>query len=55
MMINLGYAALFVLLLFALLGAITQMSVALDEADVERFSIWTSIASVIAGLPIFLW
>ena len=54
-MMNLLYVAFFVLLLGALLGAITQMSVALDEADVERFSIWTSIASVIAGIPIFLW
>ena len=52
---NLLYVTFFVLLLGALLGAITQMSIALDEADVERFSIWTSIASVIAGLPIFLW
>jgi SNF family Na+-dependent transporter len=55
-MINfLLYFAFFVLLLFAQLGTMTQMSAALDEADVERFSIWTSIASVIAGLPIFLW
>jgi len=55
-MINfLSYFAFFVLLLFVLLGTMTQMSVALDQADVERFSIWTSIASVIAGLPMFLW
>ncbi len=54
-MINLRYAAFFVLVLAGLLGAIAQMSTALDEADIERFSIWTSIASVIAGLPIFLW
>ena len=51
---NLGYVAFFVLLLVALVEAITQMSVALDEADVERFSIWTSIACVIAGIPTFL-
>jgi hypothetical protein len=55
MMINFQFPVLFVLLLFALLGAITQISVALDEADVERFTIWTSIASVVAGLPMFFW
>ncbi|MBW4685461.1 hypothetical protein [Komarekiella delphini-convector] len=55
MMINLGYVAFFVLLLAALLLAIKQMSVALDEVDIERFTLWTSIASVIAGLPIMLW
>lgn len=54
-MINFLFPALFVLLLFALLGAITQISIALDEADVERFTIWTGIASVVAGLPMFLW
>ena len=54
-MINFQLIALFVLLLFALLGAMTQISVALDEADVERFTIWTSIASVVARLPMFLW
>ncbi len=54
-MINLGYVAFFVLLLAALLLAIKQMSVALDEVDIERFTLWTSIASVIAGLPIMLW
>lgn len=54
-MINLGYAAFFVLLLAALLLAIKQMSIALDEVDLEGFTLWTSIASVIAGLPIMLW
>ncbi len=54
-MINLGYAAFFVLLLAALLLAIKQMSIALDEVDIEGFTLWTSIASVIAGLPIMLW
>ncbi|WP_193198679.1 hypothetical protein [Nostoc sp. MG11] len=54
-MINLGYLAFFVLLLAALLLAIKQMSIALDEVDIEGFTLWTSIASVIAGLPIMLW
>ncbi len=55
MIVNLEYFAFFVLLLIALLLAIKQMSVALDEIDIERFTLWTGIASVIAGLPIILW
>ncbi|MEH2181468.1 hypothetical protein [Nostoc sp.] len=55
MITNLEYLAFFVLLLTALLLAIKQMSVALDELDVERFTLWTGIASVIAGIPIILW
>ncbi|MBN3895094.1 MAG: hypothetical protein V7L14_04455 [Nostoc sp.] len=55
MIINLEYFTFFVLLLAALLLAIRQMSVALDEVDIERFTLWTGIASVIAGLPIILW
>ncbi|HYX13783.1 MAG TPA: hypothetical protein VE944_05315 [Nostoc sp.] len=55
MIVNLEYLAFFVLLLAALLLAIKEMSVALDEVDVERFTLWTGVASVIAGLPIILW
>ncbi|MCC5666718.1 hypothetical protein LC653_23210 [Nostoc sp. CHAB 5784] len=55
MIINLEYFAFFILLLAALLLAIRQMSIALDEVDIERFTLWTGIASVIAGLPIILW
>ncbi|MEH1841769.1 MAG: hypothetical protein V7L20_24235 [Nostoc sp.] len=55
MIVNLEYLVFFVLLLTALLLAIKQMSVALDEIDIERFTLWTGIASVIAGLPIILW
>ncbi|QSJ18071.1 hypothetical protein JYQ62_04305 [Nostoc sp. UHCC 0702] len=54
-MINLRYFAFFVLILAALISAIRQMSVALDEVDIERFTLWTSIASIIAGLPMMLW
>ena len=54
-LMNLTHVAFFVLLLGALLGAISEMTVAVDEADVQSFSIWTSIAFVIAGIPIFLW
>ncbi|BAZ50446.1 hypothetical protein I8748_16965 [Nostoc sp. CENA67] len=52
---NLRYFAFFVLILAALISAIRQMSIALDEVDIERFTLWTSIASVIAGLPMMLW
>ncbi|MEH2247855.1 hypothetical protein [Nostoc sp.] len=55
MLVNLEYLTFFVLLLAALLLAIKQMSVALDEVDIERFTLWTGVASVIAGLPIILW
>ena len=55
MIVNLEYFAFFVLLLIALLLAIKQMSVALDEIDIERFTLWTGIASVIASLPTILW
>ena len=54
MIINLEYLAFFVLLLTSLLLAIKEMSIALDEV-VERFTLWTGVASVIAGLPIILW
>jgi len=54
-MIALKYFAFFVLLLAALLSAIKQMSLALDEGNLERFTLWTSVASFIAGLPIILW
>ncbi|MBW4589855.1 hypothetical protein G7B40_028260 [Aetokthonos hydrillicola Thurmond2011] len=54
MSISLQYPALFILLLASLLGTINQMSLALDELDIERFCLWTAIASVIAGLPVTL-
>ena len=54
-MSNLGYGSLFIVMLAALLAAIAQMGMALDEADIGRFSIWTGIASIIAGLPMMLW
>ncbi|OWY64037.1 hypothetical protein B7486_49510 [cyanobacterium TDX16] len=51
MIIYLEYTALSALLLAALIGAIAQMGIALDEANLERFFVWTCIASVIAYLP----
>lgn len=50
----LGYIFLFGLLLMSLLGSLAQMSHALDEIDIERFCLWTCVASIIAGLPTFL-
>ncbi|WP_228038741.1 hypothetical protein [Nostoc sp. LEGE 12450] len=54
-MIALRYFAFFVLLLAGLLSAIKQMSLALDEGNLEQFTLWTGIASIIAGLPTILW
>ncbi|MBD2523659.1 hypothetical protein GJB62_13610 [Nostoc sp. ATCC 53789] len=54
-MIAVRYFAFFVLLLAGLLSAIKQMSLALDEGNLEQFTLWTGIASIIAGLPIILW
>lgn len=51
-MIAWRYFTVFIIILFALLSAIKQMSLALDEGNLEKFTLWTSIASFIAGLPI---
>lgn len=53
-MVLLTYGLMFCLLLVSLIVAIARMSVALDEADLERFVIWTCIASVIACVPMTL-
>ncbi|MBD3887448.1 hypothetical protein IFO70_38495 [Phormidium tenue FACHB-886] len=45
----------FIMLLVALLEAMTLMRVALEELDIERFYFWSLAASVIAGLPTVLW
>jgi hypothetical protein len=42
---------LFLFMLIAIVEAIIQMQVALEEADIEKFVIWTGIASIIASLP----
>ncbi len=49
------YGAIFLLLLVALIISLRQMSWALDDADIEQFSIWTGIASIIATIPMVLW
>jgi hypothetical protein len=41
-------------LLVGMLGAIRQMGTALDNEDLERFSMWTCIAAVLAFTPAFL-
>uniref|UniRef100_B8HX35 Uncharacterized protein n=1 Tax=Cyanothece sp. (strain PCC 7425 / ATCC 29141) TaxID=395961 RepID=B8HX35_CYAP4 len=45
------YLSWLLFLFFALIGALWQISTALDEADLDGLLIWTSIATVIAALP----
>lgn len=45
------YMIVFVFLLIAISQAMTQMSIALEEANTEKFVIWTGIASAISILP----
>ena len=45
------YIIVFIFLLIAISKAMTQMSIALEESNIEKFVIWTGIASVIACLP----
>jgi PhoPQ-activated pathogenicity-related protein len=48
---SIQYITVFIFLLVAIFKAMTQMSIALEEWDIEKFVIWTGIASVIACLP----
>lgn len=50
---NLHYSTFF-LLLIVLLLAINRINMALDELDIGRFYLWTSIAIVIFNLPLIL-
>jgi hypothetical protein len=45
----------FIVLFASLLLAMKEMSIALDEVEIESFILWTGVASVIAGLPVMLW
>jgi hypothetical protein len=54
-MIVVKYILLLSFLLGALLASLFQMGYALDEADIERFSVWTFVATIIASLPSLLW
>lgn len=48
---SMQYMTVFLFLLLAIVKVMTQMSIALEEADIEKFVIWTGIASVLASLP----
>jgi hypothetical protein len=54
-MVHLEYAAIFTLLLAGLIGSLSQVSVALENADMDRFFIWACIATSITGMPMILW
>ncbi|NJL61728.1 MAG: hypothetical protein HC903_07740 [Methylacidiphilales bacterium] len=54
-MVNFKYIFLLSFLLGAMLASLFQMGYALDEADIERFSMWTFVATVLASLPSMLW
>lgn len=53
-MLDILYFSILGLLLAGMLAAMSQMRAALDDADLERFSIWTCVAAVIAFLPVTL-
>jgi hypothetical protein len=46
--------AILSLLLAGLLWSLSKMALALDQADLGGFVIWTCVASVCAGLPSWL-
>ncbi|BAY14054.1 hypothetical protein [Calothrix sp. NIES-2098] len=54
-MIDLEHFGFFFLILTVLMLTFNEMSLALDESDIESFSLWTGIAAVIAGLPIIFY
>ncbi len=49
------YLSFFVVLLVGMLASFSQMSSALEDADIPKFSLWTLVATVIASLPSLLW
>ncbi|MBF2062992.1 MAG: hypothetical protein IGS39_00940 [Calothrix sp. C42_A2020_038] len=53
-MVIFKYVVVLSFLLGAMLASLFQMGSALDEADIQRFSMWTAIATVLASLPSFL-
>lgn len=48
------YVLILTFLVAAQIGAMEQMKESLEEIDIARFFMWTCIASVIAGVPIFI-
>lgn len=49
------YLSIFILLCAAMFASFSQMSSALEDADIPKFSWWTLIATFIASLPSLLW
>ncbi|QIR35424.1 hypothetical protein HCG51_00775 [Tolypothrix sp. PCC 7910] len=54
-MIDLEHFGFFFLILTVMILTLNEMSLALDEFDIESFSLWTGIAAVIAGLPMIFY
>ncbi len=50
----LQYALVACLLLIVFPLSINQMRLALDKEDIESFSLWVFIASMVAGLPFMI-
>lgn len=53
-MVHIGDSFMLLGLLVGMLGSIRQMGTALEDEDLERFSMWTCIAAVLAFTPAFL-
>jgi hypothetical protein len=49
---HLRYIMFAILFMAVLLGAILQLDIALKQADMDRFFLWTRIATSIAAFPI---
>lgn len=48
---GLDYLVCLILLLAGLIAAMVRMGVALEEANIEGFVLWMSVAAVIAFVP----
>jgi hypothetical protein len=51
LMNGLRHTAFIILFAMTLLGAIVQLDIALKQADMDRFFLWTRIATSIAAFP----
>lgn len=54
-MVLFKYVLVLSFLLGAMMASFFQMGYALDDYDIERFSMWTLVATVLATLPSVLW
>lgn len=52
---SLESALLFTALLTTFPFSIAQMEVALDQEDIEAFSLWMCLACLIASVPFIVW